>query len=235
LTSFNFAGKNSYSDYGIIVEERSTIPSPKRRVTSVDVPGKNSSLHFDENTYDDITFTVACWVDETGENLNDKLDDIKGWLFGAGESELIFSYQSDKKYIAQAVNAINFSTLYKIIGKFPILFNCRPFKQAVSNLVTTLNAPGQIVNVGSIYSEPIIKVYGTGNGTLTIGSQVITLTGISSSIVIDSTIQDCYAADGSNLNNKMSGDFPTFDVGINSISFTGAITKIDITPNWRWI
>jgi predicted phage tail component-like protein len=235
LTSFTFGGKDSYSDYGIIVEERPTIPSPKRRVTSVDVPGKNSSLHFDENTYEDITFTLTCWVDATEEDLNDKLDVIKGWLFGSGENDLIFSYQSDKKYIAQVVNAINFSPLYKVIGKFPILFNCRPFKLSVNNSVITSNAPGSISNIGSIYSEPIIKVYGNGNGMLTIGSQIIALAGLSSSIVIDSTIQDCYAEDGTNLNNKMSGDFPTLDVGINNISWTGAITRVEITPHWRWL
>jgi len=235
MLSFNFGGKNSYVDYGIIMSERPPIPSPLRRVTTLEVPGRNSALRFDENTFEDITIIVECGLkDKT--NLADKVDLIKGWLIGTGESSLVFDFQPNKKYVAQVVNAISFAQVYKIFSKFIIIFNCRPFKASVSNSAITLNSSGSLItNIGTIYSEPIIKVYGTGNVTLTIGSQESTLTGISNSIIIDSTIQDCYGADGFNLNNKMSGDFPMLNVGTNEISWIGNVTKVEITSNWRWL
>lgn len=234
MLSFTFGGKNSYTDYGIIISQRPSIPSPLRRVTTLQVPGRNSALRFDENTYGDIIITVECSLKDN-INLADKIDLIKGWLIGTGESSLVFDFQIDKKYIAQVVNAIDFAQILKISSKFIIIFNCRPFKFQVSNSVKTLNSQGTITNLGTLCSEPIIMVYGTGDGTLTIGSQVITLKGISNNLIIDSTIQDCYGVEGTNLNNKMSGDFPTLNVGVNNITWTGAITKVDITPNWRWL
>ena len=99
MLSFTFAGKNSYDDFGILIEKRPAIPSPKRRIDTVTIPGRNSSIRFDPGIYDDMTLTVECAVKDV-ENLADTLDNIKGWLFGVGESDLVFSFQSDRKYIA---------------------------------------------------------------------------------------------------------------------------------------
>ena len=129
MLSFNFAGKNSYTDFGIVISKRPTLPSPKRRVSYINIPGKNSSARYDEKTYDDITILVECGL-RKDVDLMEKLDEIKGWLFNAGEGDLVFSFQEDKKYIAQVVNNIDFTLIYKYISSFPIVFNCRPFKYA---------------------------------------------------------------------------------------------------------
>jgi phage-related protein len=55
MLSFEFGGKDSFNDYGIVIEKRPTISSPKRRVNYIDIPGKSSSVRHDENTYEDIT------------------------------------------------------------------------------------------------------------------------------------------------------------------------------------
>jgi len=234
MLSFKFGGKDSYIDFEITVIERPLIPLPAKRVQTAEIPGRNSTLHFDDGTYGDITIGVRCGVKDTN-NLADRLDEIKSWLMNTGENDLIFDFQANKKYIAQVVNQIDFKQVFKVFGEFIIIFNCRPFKYSISNQVTTMLTPNNITNNGTINSEPLIKVYGTGDGILTVGTQVINLKGISGSIIIDSTIQDCYAVDGSNLNNKMSGEFPMLSVGINSITWTGGITKVDITPNCRWL
>lgn len=234
MLSFDFGGKNSFIDYGILVSKTPSIPSPTRRVTTLEIPGRNSALRFDENAYEDITVTVECAIKEE-DSLTAKVDLIKGWLIGSGESSLIFDNQPDRKYMAQVVNSIDFAQIFNIFSRFIIVFNCRPFKYAVSNIVNTFNTVGTINNIGTIYSEPIIKVYGNGDGVLTVGTQVINLISISESIVIDSTIQNCYGTDGSNLNSLMLGEFPILNVGSNSIFWTGGITKVDVTPNWRWL
>lgn len=233
MLSFNFNGKDSFNDYGIYVLQNPSILSPKRRVTTSYIPGRNSSLRYDENTYEDITISVSCGVKD--DSIIDKIDDIKGWLIGAGESELIFDFQPNKKYIAQVVNSIDFAQSIEIFSEFPIIFNCRPFKYAVDNSIITMTSSGIINNIGTIYAEPKIKVFGSGNINLNIGSQVINLIGINNCIIIDSDLQDCYDDNGSNLNNKMNGEFPIFNVGENNISWTGNATKLEITPNWRWL
>ncbi|MDR5586039.1 distal tail protein Dit [Clostridium aquiflavi] len=235
MLSFNFAGKNSYDDYGILISQRPNIPSPKRRVNMINIPGRNSNLRFDEKTYDDITLTVECSVKDT-QNLADKIDDIAVWLFEAGESDLVFSFQPDKKYIAQVVNSIDFKQVYKYFSEFPIIFNCRPFKYAVENNIVNIIETGTTINnPGTIESEPVISIYGFGDIVLKINGQQISLKGVSEKIIVDSVIQDCYDNAGNNLNGKMRGEFPKLKPWENIMEWSGDVVKAELLPNWRWL
>jgi predicted phage tail component-like protein len=235
VLSFNFNGKDSYIDFGILIAKRPTIPSPKRRVSYIDIPGRHSRLRYDEGTYEDINIAVECTVKDR-ENLLYKLDNIKAWLFGIGESDLIFSFQPDKKYIAQVVNSIDFEQVFKYTSRFPILFNCRPFKYAALNNMLTITESGTyITNPGSIESEPVITVYGTGDINLIANDSEIELSDVANKIIINCEIEDCYDDELNNLNSKMSGEFPTLIPGQNLIEWTGDVEKIEILPNWRWL
>jgi predicted phage tail component-like protein len=239
MLSFDFNGENSYTDYGILISSRPDLPSAKRRVEFIEIPGRDSSLRFDEGTYEDITIAVECSIKDS--NVSAKLDEIKNWLFSSGEADLVFSFQNDKKYLAQVVNAIDFSQVYKLASKFVILFNCRPFKYAVSSSVLTINTGGgiTIANDGTLPSKPIIKVYCTGSGAFTINGRVVTLTDIAvPSFIIDSQIEDAYydnAGTLENMNNFITGELPILDIGNNNITFSGGVTKLEISPNWRWL
>jgi predicted phage tail component-like protein len=235
MLSFNFNGKDSYLDFGIFITKRPTIPSPKRRVSYIDIPGRHSRLRYDEGTFEDITIAVECTIKDR-ENLLLKIDNIKSWLFGAGESDLIFSFQPDKKYIAQVVNAIDFEQIFKYTSMFPILFNCKPFKYATLNSILTITESGSfITNPGSIESKPVITVYGTGNIALIINDLEIELSDIENKIILNCGIEDCYDDEFNNLNSKMVGEFPALIPGSNNIQWTGNVEKIEILPNWRWL
>jgi len=234
MLSFNFGGKNSYSDYGIIISKRPSLPSPKRRVSYIDIPGRDSNLRYDEGTYEDITITVECTV--KGNNILEQLDNIKAWLFSAGESDLIFSFQDDKKYRAQVVNAIDFKQVFKYTSVFPIIFNCRPFKYAVQNNIFTIIQNGtSIINPGTLKSEPIISVYGSGKVSIKVNETTVTLNDITGKIILDSVLQDAYNDGGDNLNSKVNGEFITLKTGSNKFEWTGSVSKIEVVPNWRWL
>lgn len=239
MLSFIFAGKDSYLDYGIIISKRSTLPSPKRRVAYIEVPGRDSTLRYDEGTYEDITIAVECTL--KGTNAAYQIDAIKAWLFSAGESSLIFSFQQDKQYRAQVVNAIDFSQVLKLASRFVIIFNCRPFKYAVNNepIIIATGAGTNVINLGSIKSRPIINVYCAGNGSFIINNREILLLYISSSVItLNSELEEAYFSEAGkmvNANNNIIGEFPLLDVGNNSITYSGGVTKLEITPNWRWL
>lgn len=235
MLSFNFGGKDSYIDYGIIIAKRPSIPSPKRKISYIEIPSRDSSLRYDEGTYEDITLVVECAIKDK-DNIYERIDNIKAWLSGAGESDLIFSFQSDKKYRAQVVNSIDFKRVLKYTSQFPIIFNCRPFKYAVENSVVDINASGEsIINPGSIESEPVISIYGSGDVIFKINGQQINLKGISQKVIVNSVIQDCYDDVGNNLNGKMTGEFLKLKPGENIIELSGSVTKIELLPNWRWL
>ena len=91
-----------------------------------------------------------------------------------------------------------------------------------------------ITNPGSVYSEPILTVTGSGNITLMVGMAIVELENISGSIVIDSVLQEAYQ--GTTLmNDHMNGEFPKLKPGANAISWTGTVTKVVVRPNWRYL
>ena len=85
-----------------------------------------------------------------------------------------------------------------------------------------------------MYSEPIITVYGTGDITLMVGTVIVELEGISGSITLDSELQEAYSGTTS-MNSAMSGEFPILKPGVNAISWTGNVTRIEVKPNWRYL
>ncbi len=235
MLSFTFAGKNSYTDYGIAIATRPTLPSPKRRVTFMEIPGRHSSVRYDEGTYEDITLVVECSL-RSKDNLVGQIDALKGWLFPAGEDDLIFSFQDDRKYLAQVVNAIDFTQVFRYTSTFPIVFSCRPFKYTVDNELVTLTTSGTLLeNPGTVKSQPIISVYGTGNVNLNINGQLVALYDLEDKIILNSEIQDAYDDAMTNLNSKMTGEFPVLSPGSNTIEWLGTVQKLDILPNWRWL
>lgn len=235
MLGFIFDDKDSFEDFGILISKHPTIPSPGRRVSFIDIPGRHSKLRYDEETFDDITIVVECTI-KGKESLPAQFDAIKAWLFGTGERDLIFSFEPDKRYRARVVNAIDFEQVYRYTSRFPIVFNCRPFKYAVQNGLLTLTESGSFVtNPGTLDCEPVISVYGSGNIELVIGSESIGLTDITNKIIINSVLQDAYDEDGNSLNNKMTGEFPKLDIELNEINWTGTVEKIEILPNWRWL
>lgn len=235
MLSFTFAGKNSYTDYGIAIATRPTLPSPKRRVTFMEIPGRHSSVRYDEKTYQDITLVVECAL-KSRDNLVHQIDAIKGWLFPAGEDDLVFSFQDDRKYLAQVVNAIDFAQVLRYTSLFPIVFSCRPFKYAVDNSLVTLTTSGTVMqNPGSVESEPIISVYGTGNVNLNINGQLVALYDLEGRMILNTEIQDAYDDSMNNLNPKMAGEFPVLSPGSNTIEWLGTVQKLEIVPNWRWL
>lgn len=235
MLSFTFAGKDSFKDFGIYVEKRPNIPSPKRRVSYIDVPGRDSSLRRDDETYEDITLSVECSL--IGDPYS-KISCIKSWLLNAGENDLIFSYQPDRKYIAQVVNSIDFEVVLKITSHFVILFNSQPFQYATDNTPILMDSAITLQNPGTVAAFPYIKINGSGAGSLTMNGKSVFFSSIDEHVILNSEIQEAYKDTGSELINKNStktGDFPILLPGENTISFSESITSLEITPNWRWL
>lgn len=235
MLSFTFGGKDSFQDFGIYVASRPHIPSPERRVTYIDVPGMDSRLRRDEGTYGDITLSVECSV--LGDPVS-KISAIKDWLLNAGEADLTFSHIPDRKYLAQVVNSIDFEIVLKVTSHFVILFNCRPFQYAMENAPIIVSENMTLTNPGTVKSLPIIKVNGSDSGDLTVNGNSVSFSDIDESVILNSELQETYLDTGTELiskNSTKTGDYPVLLPGDNTISFSGGITSLEITPNWRWL
>lgn len=209
------------------------IVKPKRREDEITIPGRNGILTIDEGCYEGYTLSVGC-----GKRGTEKLNEIVTWLDGSGG--LILSTEPDKMYLARISNAISISDVVYLYNSFLVQFKVFPFKYSVNAVRShadnlSLTAPTFIKNKGTVYAQPTITVYGTGNITLTINGVDYGLVGVDGSITIDSEMMEVYKG-ATNANNKFSAmDFPKFEVGSNTISWTGNVTKVEIEPKWRWL
>lgn len=201
--------------------------SPKRRDEAIVISGRHGTLTATDGTFETYILQAEFILKDIS-----KIDKICSHF--KGEGDLIFSSNLDRKYKARVNNQVEFSRIIRSLKRFVVEFEVQPFmyEAAPSNL--TLTEPTSILNIGTFESEPIVTVYGQGDITLTINNSNIILNGVEGKITINSEILNAYK-DTLSLNNKMSGDFPVFSVGENIISWTGSVTKLEITPNWRWL
>jgi len=222
----------SSKDMGILVTELPPIIKVNRDINKVFIPGRNGFLTEDFGTYGSVIKSCECTLLDIA-----LVDRVLAWLDRSGE--VIFSNQPDRKYQASIMNQIPFSRIIRQWYKFVVVFDCQPFAKMLDNSKITLIPQETMYGDGTIYgrgtheSDPVIKVYGDGTIYLTVNGVLITLTNVSEYVTIDSDIMDCFK-DNILKNSDMSGDFPKLTVDVNTISWIGSVSKIEITPNWRW-
>ncbi len=218
--------------HGIRVSEQPPISVPAERATFTNVPGRSGSLTTlqGDDVYDDIVMTATCFIQDAT-----RIAEIAAWLKGSGT--ITFANRLGGYYQARIVNQIDFEKILRgnPHRSFAVNFRCKPFwhAQNVSDIVVTTSG-ALVTNPGSVYSEPLMTVYGSGDITLMVGMTVIELTGVSGSIVLDSVLKEAYK-DTTLMNERMTGDFPVLKPGVNAISWSGMVTRVVIQPNWRYL
>ena len=226
---FTFKGIDS-REMGVIVTAMPETVRAERRIESITVAGRNGSLHTDEGVYESYDRTMECALIKRA-----RLDEITAWLVGSGE--MTFSTEPDKVYRVTIANKISITQMMRVFQKFQIILDTQPFKYSVNAAgdALELTAPTTIRNSGTVYSEPLITVYGSGDITLTVNGADFPLYGVQESITIDSEMMEVFKGD-TNQNGKYGGaEFPRFEVGKNEIRWTGNVSKIKIQPRWRWL
>ena len=164
------------------------------------------------------------------------LDAVGDWLDGAGE--LTLGSLPGYAYRAQVINQIPFTRLLQGNGGymcFTPIFRCQPFRyEATPCADIVYTQPGEIVNPGNVDARPLIRVEGSGDVMVQAGMGAF-LYGLEDGIIIDSEMEDCLTLDGANLlNDKLDGEFPRIPPGTWQVTWTGNVTRVTITPRWRW-
>lgn len=222
LPYFIWNSENSL-DNKIIVNKLPDIERPKERVEKIIVPERHGYLTQSDNTYEGTIKTVECTLD------NGDINYINKWLTGNGE--VTFSNEADKKYKANIINSIPFSEVIPSLNEFIAVFDCQPFKYKLNEeIITIVSNNSTIYNEGTFQSEPIIKIYGSGDIIISINGEGISMKNVDEYVTIDSVLKDCYK-DDMLKNGDMIGDFPILNPGENMISFSGNVSKIDIKSN----
>ena len=217
------------TQYGIHVLEQPPVTIPSERVAFTDVPGRSGSLTQLEgdDVYDEMVLTANCLIDDPS-----RITEIAAWLRGSGT--VTFANRQGGFYHARVVNQIPFEKTLRgnPHRSFAINFRCKPFWYLSDVEPITLTTSGTfITNPGSVASEPVITVYGSGEITLMVGMTITELE-ITDKITLDTPLMEAYSGSTS-MNSCMSGDFPSLLPGKNAVSWSGNVSRVEIQPNWR--
>ena len=232
MTRFNFNGRWS-RDFGIYVSGEGTFNSPERDITSYEIQGRNGNLLIDNGRFKNVQLTYPAFITR---NFQHYAEQARQWLTSPiGYCILFDDYHPYEFRKARFAGPLNFSPLFmNRSATFDLTFDCKPqrflFKD---NDGLSFDGNDTLLNTTEFDALPLIRVYGNGNGMVTIGDTTFTLTGIIEYIDIDSELQDAFKG-LLNENAKMNGEFPKLSPGQNAVSFSGGITNIRIWPRW-WI
>lgn len=238
LSYFEKGGRKS-TDFGVVVESYPPIVIAAERSNVYEVPGRHGDLEIREKALKSIMLPVGCAAKNT-EHLNE----FVGWL--RKRDMLIFGNRPNEAYEARMISQIDVDQIMKgrQNRRFEIIFDCQPFRYIWPEVdpitISTSDYPYgscPLNNPGNIESQPKIVIEGTGAATITINTRLMSFTDLGGGIVVDCKIGDCFNLEESLLANELveigDDDFPVLEAGANIIAWTGAITKITVTPRWR--
>ena len=234
INFLTFAGKST-NDFGIWISGEATYGAPERNVQTQEVAGRNGSLLFDLGNFKNITIKYPAAIKR---DMPSRFRDFVNYA-GAqiGYQRLEDTYHPYEFRMARFISKMSVETAEYMnrAGMFALEFDCKPqrfLKSGEEPVEFTAN--GILYNRTMQNAKPLLRVYGTGAGTVGIGPQTITISSISSYVDIDCEIMDAYKG-AVNCNGNVSfTDDIVLGPGENNISKSGNITKVVITPRW-WI
>ncbi|HQO56369.1 MAG TPA: hypothetical protein PK321_08575 [Clostridia bacterium] len=230
MSEITFKGTTA-SSKSVTVLKYPEIVKPTLRVETVKVPGRDGELTLSGMpSYEAMVLECECMVPSV-----DKISAAAAWLTGRGD--LVLGNDPDYAYDAQVIDEIRFEKILRghAHRRFTVPFLCQPLKKkATTESDIELTAPGTVVNIGHVPSRPLIKIEGSGNVVLAVGAYSLSITDINTSILIDSDLG--MATNGTvNESYKVSGEWPLLVVGNNAVGWTGTVSKVTITPRWRYL
>lgn len=217
---------------GLIITNIPPITKPKMKTSITKLDGRDGDI-IEELGYESYTKSIGI-----GLARNYDIDRVMKYFTGAGE--LIISDEPNKVYKAQIIEKIDYERLIRF--KIAVVkFYTQPYKylkneQSVIleiNNETSLN----ITNVGLEKSKPIITLEGTGTIEISLNGFNLfkyVFPENETKVVINSLEEEAYL-DNVLKNRNMLGTFPIFEVGENTVSWSGNLTKITIEPKSRWL
>ena len=221
-----FFKDKSTHDFPLLVTDVGRRQKAAEQIERFEVPYRNGALTIRSDRYESYPREMRMVCTD-----KDAIGGINEWLDGHGI--LRTDLDKDGFFIADVVSGLEYENYLRDIDAFSVEFLIEPFFYLDSGeIMITSTAAFSLINPGNIYSQPLITVYGSGDITLNINSQFVQLTGVETSITMDSKLALCYR-DTLNMGAKMIGEYILMDTGTNNIEWTGSVTKIEITPRWR--
>ena len=228
---FLFGGACS-RDFGMYISGDSTYDAPERDTESIEIPGRNGALEIDNGRFHNISVSYPAFFPR---GFSAGAAAARNWLAGArGYQRLEDTYHPDEYRLARFVGPLQFDVrALGYSGECTLTFDAKPQRFLRSGEAeTVLSATGSVYNPTGFDARPLLRVYGTAPGVLTVGNAQVQVNAISGYIDIDCDLQDAFKGTANCNASIYAPVFPRFTPGINNISWSGGLTGVTIKPRW---
>lgn len=268
FNSLQFDGIDSL-EYGIYITGEGAYNAPERAVEMLTIPGRNGALALDQGRFENIevTYKAGCFA-KNQSDFAEKIAAFRNALASRYTyKRLTDTYNDDEFRLGLYKSGLELKPVaYVSAAEFSITFECKPQRFLISgeseysfitsyqgltdeNSVQLQDENGNDIEGGVGLSstiqnptlfdaKPLLIV--TGPGTVTIGSQIITITGIpnTTTLYIDCDTMEIYTNNGGAIAGASSfvsfntKDFPVIPAGNSGFAYTTQNAKI-IPRFWR--
>jgi len=231
MATLTFRGVSTASLGDVYIQKMPSHKKAAMRYTEYKIKGRDGTLHVNEGFDDFDIMATLVLINATAA----KRQTVNAWADGTGK--LVLSDDTTKCYRARVLREIVWTRDHGNGGFYDIAkitFTCDPFMYEASETVLEYTANATILNPGSAEALPLIRVDGAGDATFTLNGETITISGMVSGtpVYIDCETGYVYTQAGA---TEMTGEFPVLTYGSNALVIGENVTKITITPHWRWV
>ena len=196
------------------------------------IPGRNGTLVFETGSYENRSGNASCFCLQ--ENVDLAISSVGRFLMSKkGYRRLETSDDPNHYWMAFVKNSPQIEMRLRVVAPFEIEFDCKPQRFIkTGESAVTLTESGSIFNQYGQVALPLIKIYGSGSGSLTVGSCVVDIKELNDVLFLDSDTQNAYNNNGNQNMSINAPTFPTLPDGDTQIAFSGGIERVEIVPRW---
>ena len=220
----------SAKSLGIHLQNPVEIGEAEPVTESVQIPGRNGTLAFETGAFYNRKGTASCFA--LSQGVVSKMANINRFLLpSGGYRRLELNCDEEHFMLARVKNGARLSQRMRVLAPFEIEFDIKPqrFLKEGENTLSFTESGRDLENPYGFVALPIIKVYGSGEGSFYVGGYVVTIKDMTDFLIFDSETQNAYNSSGNQNLYISAAEFPVISPGTNAVGFSGGVTKIEIT------
>lgn len=235
---FEYKGINSL-DKHIRIRNDISFSSPEADIEFVEIMGRDGELAVDNDRLKGVNFPIPITLNlPANKTVEEVATDISNWLKGdIGWYPLQFSGSPKYEYIAMCYEQFDIAETLKTFGRTVITFRLKPYKRLRDDEAINVSNGETLINPNARASKPLIYIEGDGDVTLkNNGKDWLALTNVDGNITVDSESMSVYRGVipyFPKMKSHLKPLFPILESGPNEISWTGDVTKLEITPRFE--
>lgn len=223
---FVFDGTSS-KEFNTFLASSTMFNAPERDTESIEIPGRNGTLMYDNGRYRNFEASVYCYVPA---NMQTYIDGLRAWLMSkTNYCRYEDTIHPDEYRMARYTGAFELEQSDRSGASITLSFDCKPQRFYKSGEIMTAYNSGAIIYNPTRYDAlPLIVC--AGNGTITLNGTTITISGNTGQIYIDCDIQNAYLGN-TNKNSFITSNFPKLSPGQNTLTYSG-VTGVQMATRW---